>query len=127
MASCGEEIELKALSQPTGFFCAREIDDAGGAARIERRSPLITRFTVCGFGLRPTVLESDGKEITRNETPAVTKAAHLIVLRIASSTSRQHVHTAKPPGLLRVPFEAGICRRAIHKLILLFGFKKEQV
>jgi hypothetical protein len=126
VASCGEEFELKALSQPIVFFCAREIDDGGGAARIGRRSPLITRFTVCGFGLRPTVLESDGKEITRNETPAVTTATHLIVLRIASSTSRQREQNSQT-GCAFHTHEAGIYCRLYSQAKTVIWFQKDQV
>jgi hypothetical protein len=132
VASCGEAIELKALSQPTGFFCAREIEDGCGArdiACIGRRPPLIARFEICGFGLRPIVLQSDGYEITRIEPTAITTAAHFDLLRIACFL---HIPSERSPaklaGLLRVPFEqSAIYCQAIHKLILLFGLKKEQV
>ena len=92
MASCGEAIELKALSQPTGFFCAREIEDGCDArdiAGIGSRSPLIAR-AVCGLGLSPAVLEGDGNETTRIDVTAITTAVHCVILRIASSHPGGH-------------------------------------
>jgi hypothetical protein len=103
---------VKALSQPTGFFCAREIEDGCGArdiARIGRRSPLIARFKVCGFGLRPIVLQSNGSEIARIEQTAITTAAHFVVLRIACFL---HIPSARSPS--KTPRPAARSLRSRH-------------
>jgi hypothetical protein len=52
--------------------------------RFGSGSPLIAR-AVCGLGLSPAVLESDGNETTRIDMTAITTAVHCVILRIASS------------------------------------------
>jgi hypothetical protein len=89
----GDDIELKARTQPTGTrFSARVSDgrDLGpclvSADVLLSRSPLSVRSTDMGLEIIPSVLGNDGKEIRTIEQSAVpTIAIRVIVLRISPS------------------------------------------
>jgi hypothetical protein len=89
----GDDIELKARSQPTRTrFSARMSDgrDLGpclvGADVLLSRSPLSVRSTNMGLEIIPSVLGNDGREIRTIEQSAVpTIASRVMVLRISPS------------------------------------------
>ena len=89
----GDDIELKARSQPKGTFLPVRISDGCdlcpfslGADALLSRSPLSARSTNCGLKTIPSVQGNDGPEIRTIELSAVaTIASRVIVLRINPS------------------------------------------
>jgi hypothetical protein len=99
--NCGDDVELKARSQPMGTCLpARSSDgcDLGrslpGPGALLSRSPLSARSTNCGLETIPSVLGNDGKEIRTIEQSTVdTIASRVIVLRISLSHPREYTPT----------------------------------
>jgi hypothetical protein len=89
--NCGDDIELKARSQPMGTLWALTKDGCGfdpilpAAGASVSRSPLSVRSTSCGFNIIPTVLGNEGNETRTIKPSAVTTIAHRTVLRINPS------------------------------------------
>jgi hypothetical protein len=120
--NCGDDVELKARSQPMGTrLLARSSDgcDLGlflpGAGALVSRSPLSARSTNCGLETIPSVLGNDGKEIRTIEQSAVDIiASRVIVLRISLSHPRDQQTS-------RSALRSFLAELKIHKLKLLFG------
>jgi hypothetical protein len=90
--NCGDDVELKARSQPMGTCLpARSSDgcDLGpflSAGALVSRSPLSARSTNCGLETIPSVLGNDGNEIRVIEQSAVaTMVRRITDLRISPS------------------------------------------
>ena len=89
----GEDIELKARSQPIGTCLPARSSDGrdldpflAGAAALISRSPLSARSINCGLKAITSVLGNDGYEIRTIEQSAVAIiASRVIVLRISPS------------------------------------------